>query len=73
MDTGTGRDSLSIISQGNISSFADARPEERRLLFEEAAGVAKYKSAKRFRWPSSKTSKPIWNVYRIRLILARLR
>lgn len=47
MDTGLGRDSLSIISQGNISSFADARPEERRLLFEEAAGVAKYKKRKK--------------------------
>ena len=39
MDTGLGRDSLSIITQGNISSFADAKPEDRRLLFEEAAGV----------------------------------
>lgn len=47
MDTGLGRDSLSIISQGNISSFADAKPEDRRLLFEEAAGVAKYKKRKR--------------------------
>ncbi len=47
MDTGLGRDSLSIISQGNISSFADARPEERRGLFEEAAGVAKYKKRKK--------------------------
>lgn len=47
MDTGLGRDSLSIISQGNISSFADARPEDRRLLFEEAAGVAKYKKRKK--------------------------
>lgn len=47
MDTGLGRDSLSIISQGNISSFADAKPEDRRLLFEEAAGVAKYKKRKK--------------------------
>lgn len=46
MDTGLGRDSLSIISQGNISAFADAKPEERRALFEEAAGVAKYKKRK---------------------------
>lgn len=47
MDTGLGRDSLSIITQGNISSFADAKPEERRSLFEEAAGVAKYKKRKK--------------------------
>ncbi len=46
MDTGLGRDSLSIISQGNISAFADAKPEERRALFEEAAGVAKYRKRK---------------------------
>lgn len=46
MDTGLGRDSLSIITQGNISAFAEAKPEERRALFEEAAGVAKYKKRK---------------------------
>lgn len=46
MDSGLGRDSLSIISQGNISAFADSKPEERRALFEEAAGVAKYKKRK---------------------------
>lgn len=46
MDTGLGRDSLSIISQGNISTFADSKPEDRRGMFEEAAGVAKYKKRK---------------------------
>ncbi|NLC33667.1 MAG: AAA family ATPase [Erysipelothrix sp.] len=46
LDTGIGRDSLSMISQGNISQFADARPVDRRALFEEAAGVAKYKKRK---------------------------
>ena len=46
LDTGLGRDSLSIISQGNISNFADSRPEERRAIFEEAAGVSKYKKRK---------------------------
>lgn len=46
LDTGLGRDSLSIISQGNISHFADNRPEERRAIFEEAAGVSKYKKRK---------------------------
>lgn len=46
MDTGLGRDSLSIISQGNISRFADNKPEERRAIFEEAAGVSKYKKRK---------------------------
>lgn len=46
MDTGLSKGSLAIISQGNVSKFADSRPEERRVLFEEAAGVAKYKKRK---------------------------
>ena len=46
LDTGLGKDSLSIISQGNIVSFAEAKPLERRAIFEEAAGVAKYKKRK---------------------------
>ncbi len=43
LDTGLGKDSLSIISQGNIISFAESKPQDRRAIFEEAAGVAKYK------------------------------
>lgn len=46
LDTGLGKDSLSIISQGNITSFAEAKPIERRGIFEEAAGVSKYKKRK---------------------------
>lgn len=46
MDTGLSKGSLAIISQGNVSKFADSKPEERRQLFEEAAGVAKYKKRK---------------------------
>ncbi len=46
LDTGLGKDSLSIISQGTVVSFADAKPVERRGIFEEAAGVAKYKKRK---------------------------
>ncbi|MDL2212078.1 chromosome segregation protein SMC [Erysipelotrichaceae bacterium OttesenSCG-928-M19] len=45
-DTGLGKDSLSMISQGAISNFAHAKPIERRAIFEEAAGVAKYKKKK---------------------------
>lgn len=47
MDSGIGRDSLSIISQGSITELAEAKPEELRTYFEEAAGVAKYKKRKR--------------------------
>ncbi|MGM9940963.1 MAG: chromosome segregation protein SMC [Bulleidia sp.] len=46
LDTGLGKDSLSIISQGNVVSFAEAKPYERRGIFEEAAGVAKFKKRK---------------------------
>ena len=46
LDTGLGRDSLSIISQGNVLTFAEAKPFDRRGIFEEAAGVAKYKKRK---------------------------
>ncbi len=46
LDTGLGKDSLSIISQGTVVSFADAKPIDRRGIFEEAAGVAKYKKRK---------------------------
>lgn len=47
MDSGIGRDSLSIISQGSITEFAEAKPEELRSTFEEAAGVSKYKKRKK--------------------------
>ncbi|MGB4985133.1 MAG: AAA family ATPase [Erysipelotrichaceae bacterium] len=46
LDTGLGKDSLSIISQGNIVDFAMAKPIERRAIFEDAAGVSKYKKRK---------------------------
>lgn len=46
LDTGLGKDSLSMISQGNITQFAESKPIERRGIFEEAAGVAKYKKRK---------------------------
>lgn len=46
MDSGLGKDSLSIITQGNIATFADAKPFDRRGIFEEAAGVSKYKKRK---------------------------
>lgn len=46
-DTGLGRDSFSIISQGKIESIFNSKPEERRAIFEEAAGVLKYKGRKK--------------------------
>ena len=46
MDTGLGKHSLSMISQGNVLSFAEAKPYDRREIFEDAAGVSKYKKRK---------------------------
>ncbi|WP_195852766.1 chromosome segregation protein SMC [Aerococcus sanguinicola] len=46
LDTGVGRDSFSIISQGRVEAIFTQKAEERRGIFEEAAGVMKYKSRK---------------------------
>jgi len=46
MDTGVGNKAYSIIEQGKIGQILHSRPEERRLLIEEAAGVTKYKTRK---------------------------
>ncbi|MBK5211713.1 MAG: chromosome segregation protein SMC [Coriobacteriia bacterium] len=45
-DTGLGRDAHSIISQGRLTEVLNARPEDRRSLIEEAAGVLKHKKRK---------------------------
>ena len=42
MDTGVGLDSYSIISQGEVDKIINAKPVERREIFEEAAGITKY-------------------------------
>ncbi len=44
MDTGIGREGYSIIGQGRIDEILNAKSEDRRRLFEEAAGIAKYRS-----------------------------
>ena len=46
MDTGLGRESFSIISQGRVESIFNAKPEDRRGIIEEVAGVYKYKQNK---------------------------
>jgi len=43
MDTGVGADAYSIIEQGKVDAMLLASPQERRVIFEEAAGIAKYK------------------------------
>ncbi|MBI1859376.1 MAG: chromosome segregation protein SMC [Deltaproteobacteria bacterium] len=47
MDTGVGRRAYSIIEQGQIDRMINVKPEERRGLFEEVAGITKYKAKKK--------------------------
>jgi len=47
MGTGVGRTSYSIMAQGNITQILSSKPEDRRLVFEEAAGITKFKSQKK--------------------------
>ncbi len=47
MDTGIGRTSYSIMAQGQIDQILSSKPEERRAVFEEAAGISKYKAQRR--------------------------
>ena len=47
MDTGLGRDGYSIISQGKIADIISSKSEERREIFEEAAGISKYRYRRR--------------------------
>lgn len=46
-DTGLGKGSMSIIGQNKIDEVLNSRPEDRRSLFEEAAGIAKYRLRKK--------------------------
>src|SRR3954453_3340401 len=46
-DTGVGRAAYSMMEQGKIDMILSSRPEDRRAIFEEAAGVTKYKTQKR--------------------------
>lgn len=45
-DSGIGKNGYSVIGQGKVSEIVDEKPEERRTMFEEAAGIAKFKSRK---------------------------
>ena len=46
-DTGLGRDGMSVIGQNRIDEILNSKPEERRLYFEETAGITKYRNRKR--------------------------
>lgn len=47
MDTGLGRDGYSIIGQGRIADIVNGKSNDRREIFEEAAGISKFRSKKK--------------------------
>ncbi len=47
LDTGIGVDAYSVIEQGRVAALLEANPDERRLIFEEAAGISKFKARKK--------------------------
>src|SRR6476659_1345984 len=47
MGTGMGKTSYSILAQGHITQILSSKPEDRRMIFEEAAGITKFKAQKK--------------------------
>ena len=69
-DTGIGKEGYSIIGQGQIDQILSGRPEERRALFDEAAGIVKYKRRRSMTW--KKLEQEASNLTRVNDILAEL-
>ena len=69
-DTGIGKEGYSIIGQGQIDKILSGRPEDRRELFDEAAGIVKYK--RRRQMAEKKLENERQNLARIRDILSEL-
>jgi chromosome segregation protein len=71
MDTGAGAKAYSIIEQGKIGMILSSRPEERRLIIEEAAGVTKFKARKQVALKKIEATRQ--NLLRIGDIIAEIR
>lgn len=70
LDTGVGKEGYSIIGQGQIDQILNGRPEDRRELFDEAAGIVKYKKNKEQTQKSLEAERE--NLVRVNDILAEL-
>ena len=70
MDTGIGTAAYSMIGQGKMDMILSSKPEDRRFLFEEAAGVIKYKTRKRI--AMRKLDSAEQNLLRLRDIIAEV-
>ncbi|MFH1678740.1 MAG: AAA family ATPase, partial [Candidatus Omnitrophota bacterium] len=71
MGTGIGAESYSLVQQGKIDLLLSTRPEERRLIFDEASGITKYKSQKKE--ASRKLEETEQNLTRINDIVGEVR
>lgn len=67
MDTGIGRSAYSIMEQGKLDQILSSRPEDRRAIFEEAAGITKYKAQKKKLSANSSIQKVIYCASQISL------
>ena len=70
-DTGIGTRGYTIVEQGQISGIVSAKPEDRRYLIEEAAGIGKYKA--RRREAESKIEATEQNLVRVSDVLGEIR
>ena len=70
LDTGAGNDSFNIISQGSVADIISSKPEARRTIFEDAAGVLKYKKRKEV--SLKKLEKTKENISKIKLVIEEL-
>jgi len=70
LDTGAGNESFNIISQGSVSDIINSKPEARRIIFEDAAGVLKYKKRKEV--SLKKLEKTRENISKIKLVIDEL-
>jgi chromosome segregation protein len=71
MDTGVGARAYSIIEQGKVGMLISSKPEERRVLIEEVAGVTKYKSRKKSALRKMEATKQ--NLVRLSDLIAEVR
>lgn len=70
-DTGIGTKGYTIVEQGRIAEIVSAKPEERRTLIEEAAGISKYKARRRESELKLKSTET--NLVRVRDVLGEIR
>lgn len=70
LDSGAGKESFNIISQGAVGDIINSKPEDRRVIFEEAAGVLKYKKRKEESY--RKLEKTNENLARVNLLIDEL-